>query len=389
MEENNTNELLSAIKEFGDKITAVETDVKASRAAIDEKIKAISDEQAKAAKDLNEVLQKAHHENAAGTPAQVKTAGQTFIESAGYKSMISGEQKSFRLAFKDAIGSQASNSVSRDSIVVPAQGAFVGIPDDTGTKIQDLIPTVQTASNMVEYLRSSDITNNAAFVAEAAQKPESAFTFNLENCKIETVAHWVRLTRQAYEDAPLVASYIMNKLLIGLRKTIEAQILNGDGTSPNLLGLLTAVSDDATDAGVAKGDTLIDFVLKVKNHIETLNYTPNILILNPAQWTTLSLMKNNMGEYLLGGPAMVAGKSIWGLSVLTSGAVPSGKYILGSLQEGCTIYQRMGAEMMASFDDASNFTTNLVTLRAEERLGFAVEDPNALSAGDFSIPTSS
>ena len=66
----------------------------------------------------------------------------------------------------------------------------------------------------------------------------------------------------------------------------------------------------------------------------------------------------------------------------------SGKYILGSLQEGCTIYQRMGAEMMASFDDASNFTTNLVTLRAEERLGFAVEDPNALSAGDFSIPTS-
>ena len=83
MEENNTNELLSAIKEFGDKITAVETDVKASRAAIDEKIKAISDEQAKAARDLNEVLQKAHHEHAAGTPAQVTTAGQTFIESAG------------------------------------------------------------------------------------------------------------------------------------------------------------------------------------------------------------------------------------------------------------------------------------------------------------------
>ena len=111
---------------------------------------------------------------------------------------------------------------------------------------------------------------------------------------------------------------------------------------------------------MAKGDTLIDFVLKVKNHIETLNYTPNILVLNPAQWTTLSLMKNTLGEYLLGGPAMVAGKSVWGLSVLTS-----------------------------SFDDASNFTTNLVTLRAEERLGFAVEDPNALSAGDFSIPTSS
>lgn len=56
MEENNTNELLSAIKEFGEKITAVETDVKASRAAIDEKIKSLSDEQAKAAKDLNEVL---------------------------------------------------------------------------------------------------------------------------------------------------------------------------------------------------------------------------------------------------------------------------------------------------------------------------------------------
>ena len=316
MEENN-NELLSAIKEFGEKINAVEKDSKASRAAIDEKIKNL-DEQAKAAKDLNEALQKMHSEKGADSANVVKTAGQTFIESAGYKSMLSGERKSFRLAFKDAIGSQASNSVSRDSLVVPAQGAFVGIPDDTGTKIQDLIPTVQTASNMVEYLKSSSVTNNAAFIAEAAQKPESAFTFKLENCKIETVAHWVRLTRQAYEDAPLVASYITNKLLVGLRKTIEAQILNGDGTSPNLPGLLTSVSDNATAAGVVKGDTLIDFVLKVKNHIETLNYTPNILILNPAQWTTLSLMKNTLGEYLLGGPAMVAGKSVWGLPVLTS-----------------------------------------------------------------------
>ena len=129
MEENSNNELLSAIKEFGEKINAVEKDTKASRAAIDEKIKNLADEQAKAAKDLNEVLQKAHHENAVGAPAQVKTAGQTFIESAGYKSMLSGEQKSFRLAFKDAIGSQASNSVSHGSIVAPAQGAFVGIPE--------------------------------------------------------------------------------------------------------------------------------------------------------------------------------------------------------------------------------------------------------------------
>ena len=39
MEENSNNELLSAIKEFGEKINAVEKDTKASRAAIDEKIK--------------------------------------------------------------------------------------------------------------------------------------------------------------------------------------------------------------------------------------------------------------------------------------------------------------------------------------------------------------
>lgn len=72
MEENSNNELLSAIKEFGEKINAVEKDTKASRAAIDEKIKSLSDEQAKAAKDLNEILQKVHHENAAGAPAQSK-----------------------------------------------------------------------------------------------------------------------------------------------------------------------------------------------------------------------------------------------------------------------------------------------------------------------------
>lgn len=130
----------------------METDVKASRAAIDEKIKNLADEQAKAAKDLNEVLQKAHHENAAGTPAQVKTAGQTFIESAGYKSMLSGEQKSFRLAFKDAIGSQASNSVSRGSIVPPAQARLLGflmIPAQRFRILFRLCRLLQTWSNIL------------------------------------------------------------------------------------------------------------------------------------------------------------------------------------------------------------------------------------------------
>lgn len=74
---------------------------------------------------------------------------------------------------------------------------------------------------------------------------------------------------------------------------------------------------------------------------------------------------------------------IWGVPVILNANVQSGKFHMGNFYQGGKIIERSGValEMDREQDD---FTKNLVTLRAERRLDFAVVQPKALCYGDFS-----
>ena len=57
---------------------------------------------------------------------------------------------------------------------------------------------------------------------------------------------------------------------------------------------------------------------------------------------------------------------------------------MGNFYEGGKIFERQGVtvEMARSGDD---FEKNLMTLRVERRMDFAVVQPKALAYGDFSV----
>ena len=69
--------------------------------------------------------------------------------------------------------------------------------------------------------------------------------------------------------------------------------------------------------------------------------------------------------------------NIWGLSVVTTPAVTAGRpIVLDSSQ--VAILDRMSAVVEAFRTDATNIRENLITLRAETRLGFAVYAASAV-----------
>src|SRR5690606_6803331 len=122
-------------------------------------------------------------------------------------------------------------------------------------------------------------------VAQGGAKQESALTFSQYNVPIETVAHFIKVSNQLMADAPAVVSYIDNFLRFGLDERLDLQLLKGDGTSPNISGILDA--GNFTAFTPTAGANLVESINKAKYQLWANGYTPDAVIVNPADWAAM------------------------------------------------------------------------------------------------------
>lgn len=249
--------------------------------------------------------------------------------------------------------------------------------------VRDLLSVGRTTSNSIEFVREAGFYNNAAPVAEGDLKPESSLEFSIENTPVRTIAHWIRASKQVLADIPMLQSYINNKLLLGLSLEEEEQLLIGDGTGQNLLGLIPqATTLDANR--VRSDDTHIDIVRRAMGQIRLAEYRATGIMMHPDDWEQIELTKTEDGSYVWANPRGLLGPTLWGLPVIDTTALNPGEFLVGNFKQAAQIWDREDAVVDLSTDDRDNFIRNLVTIRAEERLGLEVSRPEAIVFGDFS-----
>lgn len=383
--------ILKSLDKVGAKIDEIDADGKASVKAVKEEMKKLGEEQVKFARELA-ALQQASADGAAESDNRVKSIGEKFTESANYKAFsantrdVRGARHIVSTKSDSPTPSTVSPAISRNTIAAPYQLAGIWGAPEQQLIVENLIPHIPVSSSAVEYLKHTGFTNNAGVVAEGAAKAESTFEFDLATANVVTIAHWTKITEQLAADAPAVTAYINAKMMYGLQLKVDNQIISGTGTSTQLGGFLKSGNhtDYSSAVTIPTGANLMDFALLIKTKLDTLGYPPKVLLLNPADWAGLALLKDTQKRYLLGGPAGVTTKSLWGLPVETSASVPSGKYIMADFALGSTIYDRQ--EVALEIDrEGDDFRKNLLTIRVERRLGLGVEDAAAIAGGDWSL----
>lgn len=383
--------ILKSLDEVGAKINAIDADGKASITAVKEEMKKLGEEQVKFARELA-ALQQASADGAAESDNRVKSIGEKFTESANYKAFsantrdVRGARHIVSTKSDSPTVSTVSPAISRNTIAAPYQLAGIWGAPEQQLIVENLIPHIPVSSSAVEYLKHTGFTNNAGVVAEGAAKAESTFEFDLATANVVTIAHWTKITEQLAADAPAVTAYINAKMMYGLQLKVDNQIISGTGTSTQLGGFLKSGNhtDYSSAVTIPTGANLMDFALLIKTKLDTLGYPPKVLLLNPEDWAGLALLKDAQKRYLLGGPAGVTTKSLWGLPVETTASVPSGKYVMADFALGSTIYDRQ--EVALEIDrEGDDFRKNLLTIRVERRLGLGVEDAAAIAGGDWSL----
>ena len=309
----------------------------------------------------------------------------------GSRFVASNEFKAFKSALRDRNASirlelaaapettQASNSATRTSLAQPYEAGIVTDPRQV-LAIESLFGKINIDVNAYQYIKYGFTTTGTAtgpaVVSEGSAKPESNYRGTIETGTIKTLAHWTKMTEQMIADNGNIVTFINDDMQYQLNKVIDAQIVNGTG-SGQLKGLSASgnYTDYITGAGIDTGDTVIDLILKVKTKMEAANIRNISLLLNPVDWCKVLCSKNVNKDYLIPGIVDIPQQIIWGVPVILSGSVTSGKFHMGNFYEGGKIFERQGVTV----------EKNLMTLRVERRLDFAVVQPKALAYGDFSV----
>jgi len=233
--------------------------------------------------------------------------------------------------------------------------------------VLDLITRANSPTSSLIYSTATyPLTNAAAFIAEGAAKPENQPRWTSATCILQEVANWCSVTRLALDDIPSLERTIDVDLQSLLNDRIADRVINGTGTSPDILGIL-ATPNIQTVAFVTTS-SVPDMIFKGINAIQSLGYgTVNGIVLNPADALAMySLRTTNV--YLIV-PALP--------TIVTDAHCPVGTAIIADWRYA-TLYDRGGIRIVVDYLN-DDILKNKLTLAASQRVGLALSRPQAFA----------
>lgn len=304
--------------------------------------------------------------------------GAQVVKAESLKNFQSGQSQKARIEVKNTLtGSDTNVAPDRKPGIVP--GAFVPLT------LEAILNAQPTSSNAIEFTKESSFTNSAAETAEGGAKPESALTWALVNMPVSTVAHWIKISRQLAADNAALAAYVNTRMRFGVNLRVEGQLVAGNGTAPNLSGILHA--GNFTAHGYADADlgaTLKKLVLirKMIADLWAAGYPADGILLNPADWAAIEIALFTSAANAVRVSVDAQGvMRLFGVPVVQCASMTAGSVAVAAFGMAYTVYNREGVVVELSESDSDNFTKNLVTIRAERRLALATEVPAACRAG--------
>lgn len=251
----------------------------------------------------------------------------------------------------------------------------------------DLLPSIRVTNGSVEVVQDqsplADLADAATTVAEGAAKPQAGPTLAVVNEPIQTIAAWANITRQAAADSPMVMDYLDGRLRYAAKRRADAQVISGNGTSPNISGLTdrTGINTYAP-AAVGTEDTAIS-IRKMITQMEQDEAVPEIVVLNPSDAEQFDLTNyDTAGLHAVPNVAGAGARTAWGLTQVRSTAVAAGTAILIDPM-AVAVLDRQQVTAYMTDSHASNFTSNILTLLLELRLGLAVFEPAGVGVVTF------
>lgn len=382
---------------YDDDETAKVGELRSELEAIDGRLSTLLEQELRSNQisDATDSLLGAMLDRDSGDVYDTRSLGQRYVETDGVKEWLNGSTRGqspalttemeYRAVTNITLGSTSGGALTRAERLTRIGQDFI----DRRTYLLDLLPSITVTQGSVEYVQDqtplADLANIAVEVTEATAKPQGGPTLAVITEAIPVIAAWVNITRQVAADVPQVMSYIDGRLRYSLKRRADAQAINGNGTPPNIKGLLQRTGIISYAPGSAEARYIsIRHGIRLMEDVETV---PEIIVLNPADAELFDLSNSATAGIhatpdALGGLQQSPSRTAWGLTQVHSTAIAAGTAMLVD-PTAVAVLDRQQVTSYMTDSHASLFISNILTLLLEARMGLALFNPKGVASITF------
>jgi len=241
--------------------------------------------------------------------------------------------------------------------------------------VRDFIP-IDTAGPGNTFTFMRELTTgegDIAPTAETSTKPQLDLDLAESTVNFETIAGWLRVTRKAMNNIPGFIAWLQRRLPEKLMRVEDAQILYGDGNTPNLKGISHADNNTAeTSTATVLAEKIIDAISQLEDDNE--RYATGVVIRPKEYYNFFKNKASGSGEYDLPRNFIFVNGilSVSGIPVIPTTAVTDGDFFVGDWTDGAQLLIQESMRMEFFEQDGTNVRENKVTVRIEETVAFPV-----------------
>ena len=324
--------------------------------------------------------------NKRATPRSFKTAIEGALKDGALDAMTKGNANAARFEVKAdmSLGADVTGVIAAETIVDQ-----IKYDPSRSVHIRSLLPQGTTDGQTIRYPKESAYSDGSAATAETSAFGQSDFDLTATTVNVEKIGTYMRITGEMLDDVKQLTSYLSARVPEKVLAVEDNEIISGDGSSPNLDGLLTDGTAFTTSSGglfyqAIESANEFDVLVVALNQLALLNYQADSIIINPTDLHKMILLKSTTNEYLRQQIFSGIQPTISGVPITINTAMPNGKFLVGNLQQATQLWIRENLAVEFSREDSDNFQKNFVTVRAMERVALTNYLPNAIVQGTFS-----
>ena len=316
-----------------------------------------------------------------------KTGGKTMSKTAKFeetfKSHISTDVKGNKVIdFKSALrnGQVMMELDKKDATTIMGNGLSTRVDVDKEIAqtpvyrpwIFDVANVRKVTAPTVMYVDKTAPKGTPAFVTEGGVKPLISWEYEPKTVNVKKVAVAAKFTTEVATDIDGFMSDLKNELTSQVKATTEYEILNGNGESGSLVGVVSSMPGyTLTTIKVANPNTY-DAIVAAATQIKSSSYgayTPTHVVLNPQDVANMRLTKNSNGDYLIN---LAVDNNPLSIKVIESAQRAVGSLLIGDFSRlNIDVYVEMALIFGFENDDIRR---NMMTTVAESRMATYIKD---------------
>jgi len=255
------------------------------------------------------------------------------------------------------------------------------------TFVQSLINTgTLTNTRTVSWYEQTTSEGGVANRAEAAEMAQVDYDWVRQEEALKFISGYTKVTNEALADWGQMATEIQFELFRDLSLKLDDQLLNGDGITVNIDGILSKATAFAAGNFALGIESAQHFdVLRVAiNQIILANFFPTAIVLNPDDAATLDLLKIADNRYLLAPFVSADNTIIKGIPIVENSGIATDNFLVMDGSRATAFFrQGITLRIWDQSDDDPRFNRQTMTANVEALLRIKGNDVPAFVTGDF------